>query len=101
TVWQRHCEDIHVSMPGSRLDGVKARLRPPVGDVLANTGSKQYRILEHEPDTPAQGFALVVPHIDAIDHDRAVLRLVQPQDQADETGFPIPDGPTSATFCPG
>src|SRR5213082_1968669 len=88
TVWQCHDEVMRAGMPGSRLDGIKARLRPSVGNVLANTGREQYRILEHEPDTPAKGFALVVPHIDAIDHDRAVLRLVQPKDQADEAGFP-------------
>src|SRR2546430_12815241 len=79
---------MRAGMPGSRLDGIKARLRPSVGNVLANTGREQYRILEHEPDTPAKGFALVVPHIDAIDHDRAVLRLVQPKDQAHEAGIP-------------
>ena len=79
---------------------VARRVRLAVGDVLPDRRVEQLRVLQHEPDLPAQRPDREVPDVDAVDGDRAGVRVVEARDQADERGLAAaarPDQPDELT----
>ena len=62
-------------------------IRLAVDDVFPDGGAEQNRLLQHEPDLPAQRLAREVLNLDPVEEDGSLLGLVQAQDQADDGGF--------------
>ena len=86
-------EFVRVRRPRRRRDLLQRRLGLAVGDVLADGGPEQQRLLQHDADVAPQRGALVLPQVAAVDQDGAALRLVQPQDQAHDRGLAGPRHP--------
>ena len=59
-----------------------------VCDVRPSRIVEQKGLLGHDPDQPSQGSLLDVPEIRSVDLDRALGRIVEPEDQVRERGFP-------------
>jgi hypothetical protein len=58
--------------------------RPAVGDVGGDGVAEEVGFLEDEGDLRAQARQRDVAHVDAVDEDAAVLRVVEAGDQVDE-----------------
>src|ERR1051325_1843075 len=71
-------EFVRVRRPCRRLDLGERRRGLAVGDVLADGGAEQERLLQHDPDVAPQRGALVLPQVAAVDQDGAALRLRPP-----------------------
>src|SRR5690606_14474122 len=61
-----HDEVVGLGAPGGGDDLVHGGVGPAVGDVLADAGREQERLLQHEADVAAQALQFQVPHVIAV-----------------------------------
>ena len=66
---------------------VVGRLRPAVADVLQDRAMKQRNVLRHHGDRCAQAFLRDPRDILAVDHDAALLHIVEPLQQREQRRF--------------
>src|SRR5205085_11857530 len=81
---QAHDELVRVGGPGRGDDLLHGGLGPPVGDILADGGPKEHRLLRHDADAGAQRGQRQTPQVDAVEQDAALVRVVEAQQQADK-----------------
>jgi hypothetical protein len=60
------------------------RLRPRVGDVVAQACGEQERVVRHHRHLTAQRGGVEVAHVHAVHEHRALVHVVQPRDQHDQ-----------------
>src|SRR5262249_16997966 len=87
--------------PCSEQDLLQGRVELGDGDVLPHRAVEQKGFLEHHPDIAPQVVELDVARVHAIESYYALLRGVQPLDQARQRRFPAPAAPDDADHVTG
>src|SRR5262249_14809206 len=87
--------------PCSEQDLLQGRVELGDGDVLPHRAVEQKGFLEHHPDIAPQVVELDVARVHAIQSYYALLRGVQPLDQARQRRFPAPAAPDDADHVAG
>lgn len=87
--------------PGGCLDLGQGRLGPAIADVGLDRAAKQRGVLCHQGELLAQVIGVEFGDRPAIKQDAPLLGVVEAQQQIEQGRLARPDGPTSATVCPG
>ena len=77
-------EAVDVGGPGRLHDLLVARVRPRVGDVVADRAGKEPGVLEHHADPGPQVVPCHVGDVHAVEGDPARVQLVEAHDEVDE-----------------
>ena len=86
-IFQLDDELVGIRRPGSRHNLLPACLRFSVGNILADGSAEEDRVLQNDPDLPAQRLASKPPDVGPVDENRPFLGFVEAQDQAHDGGF--------------
>ena len=78
---QRVDELVGAGGASRRPDLLERRVGAPVGDVVADRGREQERLVEHDADLGAQAVEREVAHVVAVDLDRAAGDVVEARQQ--------------------
>ena len=70
-------EALDAGEPRRREDLFVGRARPAERDVVAQLAEEQVGVLQHEADAGAQIGRVVLPEVDAVDQDVAVVRIIE------------------------
>ena len=70
-------------------------------DVLVEAAGRQLAVLQHDAELPAHRAGVErIERLAVVEHG-AGFGLFEPEQQPEQRGFPLPDGPTIATYSPG
>mmetsp|Transcript_32921 Transcript_32921/g.63413 ORF Transcript_32921/g.63413 Transcript_32921/m.63413 type:complete len:466 (+) Transcript_32921:2663-4060(+) len=88
-VWQLVLDEaVRVGHLGRRLDLLLRRtVLLAVGDVLSDGAHEQHGLLPNQADLLPQPAHVERPHVDAVEHDRPLLRVVKPLHQCNDCRF--------------
>src|SRR5204863_2123098 len=81
SVGQRRDEVVQSRELGRAHDVLVALIGPRVGDVVAQGGREEERVVRHQRDLPAQRLGIDLANVYAVDPHYALDRVVQPRDQ--------------------